>query len=264
MQARRCCAQAAVVPAGCGELGRGCSSSVRRWLPVRRHARAFCGGRGAFPGNTGRSRGHNQGCICAARLPHPTRDASLACPAFRAAMTRGNHSGMHLPAWQIIWSAVSRWQAALVARRGLPKARVCALGGPAARLIRGGGQTSPFQTWQLHGLVPDALHVVSAVGGLSCTTLIEPPHPNPCASCLTPITSTYARTRTHTHTLLPLQLAMVGIEDPLRAEVPAAIRQCQASGITVKMLTGGLRDRSHGLPSVSPGPVLQQTARSSA
>ncbi|KAL4419237.1 hypothetical protein ABPG77_010679, partial [Micractinium sp. CCAP 211/92] len=33
-------------------------------------------------------------------------------------------------------------------------------------------------------------------------------------------------------------LALVGIEDPLRAEVPAAIRQCQASGITVKMLTG--------------------------
>ncbi|KAL4422348.1 hypothetical protein ABPG75_008545, partial [Micractinium tetrahymenae] len=33
-------------------------------------------------------------------------------------------------------------------------------------------------------------------------------------------------------------LAMVGIEDPLRAEVPAAILQCQASGITVKMLTG--------------------------
>lgn len=32
---------------------------------------------------------------------------------------------------------------------------------------------------------------------------------------------------------------MVGIEDPLRPEVPAAILQCQASGITVKMLTGG-------------------------
>ena len=35
------------------------------------------------------------------------------------------------------------------------------------------------------------------------------------------------------------QLALVGLEDPLRAEVPAAILQCQASGITVKMLTGG-------------------------
>ena len=39
--------------------------------------------------------------------------------------------------------------------------------------------------------------------------------------------------------MLLLQLALVGIEDPLRPEVPAAIRQCQASGITVKMLTGG-------------------------
>jgi Ca2+ transporting ATPase len=38
--------------------------------------------------------------------------------------------------------------------------------------------------------------------------------------------------------ILPLQLALVGIEDPLRPEVPAAIKQCQTSGITVKMLTG--------------------------
>lgn len=38
---------------------------------------------------------------------------------------------------------------------------------------------------------------------------------------------------------LPVQLAVVGIQDPLRPEVPAAILQCQASGITVKMLTGG-------------------------
>ena len=38
----------------------------------------------------------------------------------------------------------------------------------------------------------------------------------------------------------PRQLAVVGIEDPLRPEVPAAILQCQASGITVKMLTGAL------------------------
>ena len=36
----------------------------------------------------------------------------------------------------------------------------------------------------------------------------------------------------------PPQLALVGIEDPLRPEVPAAIAQCQRSGITVKMLTG--------------------------
>jgi len=33
-------------------------------------------------------------------------------------------------------------------------------------------------------------------------------------------------------------LAMVGIADPLRPEVPAAIIKCQSAGITVKMLTG--------------------------
>lgn len=33
-------------------------------------------------------------------------------------------------------------------------------------------------------------------------------------------------------------LCIVGIEDPLRAEVPRAIRRCQAAGITVRMVTG--------------------------
>ncbi|XP_076344355.1 plasma membrane calcium-transporting ATPase 2-like isoform X3 [Tachypleus tridentatus] len=33
-------------------------------------------------------------------------------------------------------------------------------------------------------------------------------------------------------------LCMVGIEDPVRAEVPEAIRKCQCSGITVRMVTG--------------------------
>ncbi|CAH8519489.1 unnamed protein product [Dicrocoelium dendriticum] len=33
-------------------------------------------------------------------------------------------------------------------------------------------------------------------------------------------------------------LAIVGIEDPVRPEVPAAIRQCQKAGITVRMVTG--------------------------
>ncbi|EKX40742.1 hypothetical protein GUITHDRAFT_75356, partial [Guillardia theta CCMP2712] len=33
-------------------------------------------------------------------------------------------------------------------------------------------------------------------------------------------------------------LAIVGLEDPLRAEVPAAIRACQQAGITVRMVTG--------------------------
>lgn len=33
-------------------------------------------------------------------------------------------------------------------------------------------------------------------------------------------------------------LAVLGIEDPVRPEVPAAIRQCQQAGITVRMVTG--------------------------
>lgn len=33
-------------------------------------------------------------------------------------------------------------------------------------------------------------------------------------------------------------LAIVGIEDPVRPEVPDAIRQCQRAGITVRMVTG--------------------------
>lgn len=33
-------------------------------------------------------------------------------------------------------------------------------------------------------------------------------------------------------------LAIVGIEDPVRPEVPGAIQQCQSSGITVRMVTG--------------------------
>ena len=33
-------------------------------------------------------------------------------------------------------------------------------------------------------------------------------------------------------------LAILGIEDPVRPEVPEAIAQCQAAGITVRMVTG--------------------------
>lgn len=33
-------------------------------------------------------------------------------------------------------------------------------------------------------------------------------------------------------------LGIIGIEDPVRPEVPAAIRQCQKAGITVRMVTG--------------------------
>lgn len=38
----------------------------------------------------------------------------------------------------------------------------------------------------------------------------------------------------HTLTLL----AIVGIKDPVREEVPQAVRDCQRAGITVRMLTG--------------------------
>ena len=34
-------------------------------------------------------------------------------------------------------------------------------------------------------------------------------------------------------------VALVGIADPIRPQVPEAIRQCQRAGITVRMLTGG-------------------------
>jgi len=33
-------------------------------------------------------------------------------------------------------------------------------------------------------------------------------------------------------------IAICGIEDPVRDEVPAAIEQCQNAGITVRMVTG--------------------------
>lgn len=33
-------------------------------------------------------------------------------------------------------------------------------------------------------------------------------------------------------------LGIVGIEDPVRPEVPDAIKQCQSAGITVRMVTG--------------------------
>lgn len=33
-------------------------------------------------------------------------------------------------------------------------------------------------------------------------------------------------------------IAIVGIKDPLRPEVPAAIQQCKRAGITVRMVTG--------------------------
>ena len=35
-------------------------------------------------------------------------------------------------------------------------------------------------------------------------------------------------------------VAVVGIKDPLRPDVPESIRQCKRAGITVRMLTGEL------------------------
>ena len=43
-------------------------------------------------------------------------------------------------------------------------------------------------------------------------------------------------------------LAIVGIEDPVRPEVPQAIRQCQDAGITVRMVTG---DNLHTARSIA-------------
>lgn len=33
-------------------------------------------------------------------------------------------------------------------------------------------------------------------------------------------------------------IAIIGIQDPVRPEVPAAIERCQKAGITVRMVTG--------------------------
>jgi magnesium-transporting ATPase (P-type) len=42
-------------------------------------------------------------------------------------------------------------------------------------------------------------------------------------------------------------LAVVGIADPIRAEVPAAVAACQRAGISVRMLTGRLLEfKVHG------------------
>ena len=44
-------------------------------------------------------------------------------------------------------------------------------------------------------------------------------------------------------------VALVGMEDPLRREVPDAIRQCQRAGITVRMLTGARARRCARSPA---------------
>ena len=40
-------------------------------------------------------------------------------------------------------------------------------------------------------------------------------------------------------------IALVGIQDPLRPQVPASIRQCNRAGITVRMLTGTPHPPTH-------------------
>ena len=44
-------------------------------------------------------------------------------------------------------------------------------------------------------------------------------------------------------------IAVVGIMDPLRPQVPASIQQCRRAGITVRMLTG---QSTFGTPIQSP------------
>ena len=44
-------------------------------------------------------------------------------------------------------------------------------------------------------------------------------------------------------------IALVGIQDPLRPQVPASIKQCHRAGITVRMLTGTV---SHTVPAPHP------------
>ena len=41
-------------------------------------------------------------------------------------------------------------------------------------------------------------------------------------------------------------IGLVGIEDPIRPEVPAAIDACHRAGISVRMLTGGARSLIDG------------------
>jgi hypothetical protein len=44
-----------------------------------------------------------------------------------------------------------------------------------------------------------------------------------------------------------LSYAIVGIKDPVRKEVPEAVRICQRAGITVRMVTGEFAASTHRL-----------------
>lgn len=56
-------------------------------------------------------------------------------------------------------------------------------------------------------------------------------------------------------------LAVVGIEDPLRPEVPHAIRRCQHAGITVRMVTGDNIDTARSIASKCGIIAPRNTAR---
>src|SRR5262245_28437969 len=61
-------------------------------------------------------------------------------------------------------------------------------------------------------------------------------------------------------------LGFVGIKDPVRPDVPAAVRNCQRAGITVRMVTGDnmvsrLRITANGTLTATPPLLLQLTAR---
>ena len=55
-------------------------------------------------------------------------------------------------------------------------------------------------------------------------------------------------------------ICVVGIEDPVRPEVPAAIKKCQAAGITVRMVTGDNVNTARSIATkcgiIKPGEVF--------
>lgn len=51
-------------------------------------------------------------------------------------------------------------------------------------------------------------------------------------------------------------IALIGIQDPLRPQVPASIQQCQRAGITVRMLTGVCLHAT----APSPNSIISSTA----
>ena len=56
-------------------------------------------------------------------------------------------------------------------------------------------------------------------------------------------------------------ICVVGIEDPVRPEVPEAIRKCQRAGITVRMVTGDNINTARAIATkcgiIKPGMILR-------